>query len=125
MQRIYFWMSALGVALLIAALAALLLPYGVLGMDTLADRQRGWLLTVWTAGVMGICFGGSGLLAAVAPISFRDVAEAGSVPSAIEAYREARERQGPSPFFNFAGWTASTGGFLVLIYFAGWAMIQG
>jgi hypothetical protein len=119
-SRKYFWLTAAAAAIALAALAALLLPYQRLQMESLADRQGGWLLTVWTAGVMAIFFGVSGLLMSVAPVGFRDVHEAGGVLQALAKRRDERERAGDSNFYNFAGWTVSTGGFLVLIYFAAW-----
>lgn len=120
MRPLHFWLTAAGTAALIGALVALFFPFGPLGIETAAERQRAWLLTVWTAGVMAVCFGAAGLLSAVAPIGFRDVAEAGSVLDAIDARREARKRQDAHNFYNFAGWTVSTGGMLLILYFAGW-----
>ncbi len=120
MNRVSFWSSALGVALAMAALSALFLPYEWIGLETQADRMRAWLLTLWTAGVMGICFGVAGLLSGIAPIGVRDVAEAGSVAGAVQARREAVRRQGAADFYNFAGWTVAAGAILILIYFAAW-----
>lgn len=119
MNRRTFWLTAPVAAGVFAALAAIALPYGMLGLDSEAERIRGWLLTVWTAGVLAICFGASGLLGGLLPITFRDVAEAGSVGAAIDARRDAR-RSESSPFYNFAGWLVTTGAFLLLVYFAGW-----
>src|SRR5688572_6976453 len=102
MSRVYFWGSALGVALAVAGLSALALPYEWIGLETTADRTRAWLLTVWTAGMMAICFGVAGLLSGITPIGIRDVVEAGSVSSAVETRRETIRRQGAADFFNFA-----------------------
>jgi hypothetical protein len=124
LKRIYFWLSAAGVAGATAGAIALLFPYGPLGIEGAAERQRAFLLTVWTTGVLAICFGGTGLLALHSPISFRDVAEAGSVSAAIDTHRELRDRRGESPFFNFAGWTVTTGGMLILIYFVALVGLQ-
>jgi hypothetical protein len=123
MNQKRFWISAIGGAVVFAALMALLFPYRSLGMTTLPEMQRAWLLTVFTGGVMAICFGVSGLLSAVSPVTFSEVHDAGSVTAALDARREAR-RQLASPFYNFAGWTVSTGIFLILIYFAGWISLR-
>jgi hypothetical protein len=120
-----FWVTALVAAVALALALRFLFPYGALGIDGLVERDRAWLLTLWTSGVMAICFGASGLLAAFTPIGFKDVAEAGSVVAAVSARREAAERQGGVGFYNFAGWTISAGAFLVLLYFAAWIVIGG
>ncbi|MEX0912223.1 MAG: hypothetical protein WD737_01225 [Gemmatimonadota bacterium] len=120
MRPRYFWTTSLVGALVFAAAAALLFPYGPLQIDTTAGREQAWLLTLWTAGVMAICFGASGLLASFAPLGFRDVADAGSVRAAVEARQEERSRQGSNTFYNFAGWTVSMGFWLVIVYFIGW-----
>jgi hypothetical protein len=118
-----FWPTALLAAVVIAGLLAVAFPYGSLGIETLADRQRAWLLTVWTVGVMAICFGVTGLLAVLSPISFRDISESVSVTAAIDAHREVRRQHSSSRFFNGAGWTVTTGFFLLLFYFGGWFII--
>ena len=119
MNRGRFWLTAAAAALVIAAAAAWLFPYGALGLDSEADRQRGFLLTLWTFGVLAICFGSSGLLGAIAPLGFRDVAEHGSIQAALEAKQEAA-RQGGSAFYNFAGWLVTAGAGLIVIYFVAW-----
>ncbi len=119
MSPLRFWLTSLLAAATVTGAAALLLPYEMLAADSDPERHRLWLLTLWTAGVMAICFGGAGLIAAVAPLGFRDVAETGSVSAAVEARREARKRDS-HPFYNFAGWTLATGGWLIVIYFVAW-----
>ena len=119
MSRGRFWGSVAGAALVIAALLNFLFPYGLLGAETEADRQRLWLLMLWTSGVLAICFGSAGLLNAFSAIGFRDVAEHGSLNAAVEAKRESIRGAG-SGFYNFAGWTVSMGLALVLIYFVVW-----
>ncbi len=99
--------------------AAWLFPYGALDIEPGPERHSAWLLTLWTTGVMCICFGGAALLSSVVPIGIRDVAEAGSVSAAHEARRS--QSSGPSPFFNFGGWLLTTGSFLLMIYFAAWS----
>jgi len=118
-RRTYFWASAVCASVAFAAIVALLFPYSALGYDSIAEMRRAWLLTVFTGGAMAICFGFSGLLSTIAPVTFADVAQAGSVPAALSA-QEERKNQEDDPFYNFAGWTVSTGVLLILIYFAGW-----
>jgi hypothetical protein len=115
-----FWGTAFLAALGFAFAVAFLMPYGLLAAETSADRLRIWLLTLWTAGVMAICFGSAGLISALAPLGFREVAEVGSVSAAVEARREEHRKAGGTPFYNFAGWTLITGVCLILLYFAAW-----
>lgn len=118
MKRHQFWGSALLAALAFGAFLGLAFPFAVLGLETAAERHQTWLLTLWTSGVMAICFGASGLLTAITPVGFKDVVDAGSVLGALELRRS--ERQSGSPFYNFAGWTVATGAFLILFYFVVW-----
>ena len=119
-----FWGSAALAAAACAALAPYLIPFGALGLETTADRERAWLLTVFTAGVMALLFGGSGALGAFNFLSFRDVAEAGSVLKAKEEKRKARTA-GTVPYTrNFALWLVATGVFLIAIYFALWQALR-
>lgn len=122
MKPAYFWGSAILVAVAFGGLVGFVFPFEAVGLETAADRRRGWLLIVWTAGVLALCFGATGLLGALTPIGFRDVAEAGSVPAAIAAHRDSRRQMEVSRFYNFAGWTVSVGTLLILIYFAGWLL---
>ena len=119
MKPVTFWATSAATAAAVGGLVAIAFPFAALGLDTLDERQRAWLLTVWTAGVLAICFGVTGLLGGIHPLGFRDVAEAGSVAAAIEARREAN-KQRDRVFYNFAGWTVVTGGFLLLVYVIGW-----
>ena len=123
MRPAYFWASSAATAAAMGALAAIAFPFGALGLETVDERQRAWLLTVWTCGIMAVCFGVTGLLGGLNPIGVRDVAEAGSVRAAVDARREANRKREKS-FYNFAGWTVSTGGFLLLVYFAGWLALS-
>ena len=109
-----FWGSA------VAALAAWLLPYRALGLDSAALRWQAWLLTVWTAGVIAICFGLAGLVGYGAPLGVREVAEAGSLTGAMEARRLARRGTGARG--GLAGWLIATGAALVGIYFVAWSL---
>ncbi len=118
-----FWAISLLVAAALGALLAVAFPYGPLGIESVADRQRAWLLSVWTAGVMAICFGATGLMAVLSPISFRDISESTSVTAAIDAHREVRRQHSSSRFYNAAGLTVATGFCLLLVYFAGWLII--
>ena len=114
-----FWLTSFGVAAAAAILLAVAFPYGLLGFDSEGDRLRIWLLCLWTLGMLAICFGGAGLLNAFSGVGFRDVSEAGSLEVAVATKKDSL-RQGGSGFYNFAGWTVSTGGFLVLVYFLAW-----
>ena len=120
-----FWLTSPAAAIALSALVALLLPYGMIGAETTTERQHAWLLTTFTMGVMAVCFGAASLLAgAYSPVTVRDVDEAGDVLAALAARRESRERlRSTSMFYNFAGWTIVTGGFLLLVYFAGWLIL--
>jgi hypothetical protein len=115
-----FWLTAVLAALGFGGLVTIALPYDALGLATPVDRERAWLLTVWTAGVMAICFGVAGLVSAVSPIGVREIAESGSVLDAINAQRDSRQQRAAAPFYNFAGWMTMTGVFLLAVYFAGW-----
>ncbi|MEX2583786.1 MAG: hypothetical protein WD766_10960 [Gemmatimonadota bacterium] len=115
-----FWTSSMLVALTFAGLSSLLMPYEALGIDTGPDRQQTWLLTLWTSGVMAICFGVAGLLTNISPLGFRDVHDSGSVTAALDARREESQRQRASGIYNFAGWTIVTGAALILVYFGAW-----
>ena len=119
-----FWGSAALAAGAFAALAPHLLPFGALGIVTAADRERAWLLTVFCAGVMALLFGGSGALGAFNFLTFRDVAEAGSVLKAKEERRKAGKAEAIPYTRNFALWVVATGAFLVAIYFALWLALR-
>ncbi len=118
-----FWLSTVLVAVAFGGLVAVAFPYGALDLESAAQRERAWLLTVWTAGVMAICFGVAGLVSAVSPIGVREIAESRSVLDAINAQRDIRRQRESEPFYNFAGWTTMTGVFLLVVYFAGWLVI--
>lgn len=119
-----FWGAALGVAAAWSVLTSAFFPYDALGLDTGSERSRAWLLTLWTSGVMAICFGLAGLLGYAAPLGFKEVAEAGSLTQAIEARRQARRTTG-SIYRNFAWWLIVTGAFLIGIYFLVWGLTHG
>lgn len=114
-----FWLAAIGVAGGWAVASAFLFPYGMLDLETDAERSRVWLLLLWTSGVMAVCFGAAGLLGYGGPIGFREVAEAGSLTRALAARRSAR-RVSTSFHANFAWWLIVTGILLIGIYFMAW-----
>ncbi|HEX2187482.1 MAG TPA: hypothetical protein VHG51_01230 [Longimicrobiaceae bacterium] len=114
-----FWVWAFGVAGAVAGAAALLMPYGTLGLATAAERERAWLLTVWTAGVMAVLFGLTARIG-MRGVGVRDVADAGSVRAAIEERRRA-QRADAGPALDL--WLIATGGILIGIYFAGWLVL--
>lgn len=120
-KALRFWMSAVLAAGGWAVITSFLLPYDALGLDTGADRGRAWLLTLWTSGVMGICFGLAGILGYSAPLGYREVAEAGSLTQAMEARRRAKHARG-SLHTNFAWWLTVTGAMLIGIYFLAWGI---
>lgn len=120
-----FWGTAFCVAAGFALLAALVLPFEALGQTTLQERERAWLLTVWTGGVLAILFGLSALLGGFSGLGFREVLEAGSVRGAIDTHRRALTRWGGADFHrSFAWWVISTGGLLIGIYFAAWLILK-
>ncbi len=115
-----FWGWAVGAALVFAALAALLLPYGALGLRTPPERERASLLTVWTAGVMAVLFGLTARIGGLGGIGWREVEEAGSVREAIEA----RRRSESAELTRRADlWVIAFGCALIAIYFAGWLVL--
>jgi amino acid transporter len=119
-----FWGSALAVAVTFAALAAAFLPYESLRLNTAAERERAWLLTVWTGGVISVLFGLSARLGAFTGVGFREVMEAGSVRQAVEMHRE-RTKPTDSDFArNFDGWLMTTGGMMIAIYFVAWLALR-
>lgn len=115
-----FWGSAAGAAVAFSAAAALLFPYGALGLETPAERERAWLLTVWTAGAFALLFGLTARLGGLRGIGAREVREAGSVFKAVEARRRAESADLPH---RFDLWIVATGGILVGIYFLGWLVL--
>lgn len=119
-----FWGSALAVAVVFAAAAAAFLPYDSLRLHTAAERERAWLLTLWTGGAMAILFGLSARLGGFTGIGFREVMEAGSVRQAAELHRERAKAPGPSFVGGFDGWLITTGAMLLAIYFAGWLVLR-
>ena len=119
MSRARFWSAAILAPLAFAVATYWLIPYASLGLDGAGDRDRVWLLTLWTAGVMAICFGSAGILSSITPLGFRDVAEAGSLLAAREARREGHRNRSMG-IYNFAGWTVIAGAMLLVIYFIAW-----
>lgn len=120
-----FWGTTIAVTGGFAVFSALLLPFDSLGLGTVEERQRAWLLTLWTTGVMGILFGVSSLLGAFAGVGVREVFEAGSVTEAARVHRQTRAGEGGVPFHrNFGWWLVTVGGLLILTYFAAWLMLK-
>lgn len=120
-----FWGTALGIAAGVAAAAALFLPYEALRLQTLEERERAWLLTVWVAGVLAILFGLTSVLGGFGGIGAREVVEAGSVRGAVEAHRTAARAAGAPEFHgHFGWWLIATGALLVGIYFAAWLALR-
>ncbi len=114
-----FWGWAVGAAAAVAIAAALFLPYETLGLRTVAERERAWLLTVWTAGVMAVLFGAAARLARPV-IGIRDVLDAGSLRAALEVRRRAGRSEAGA---GFDLWLVVTGMILIAIYFGGWLLL--
>lgn len=112
-----FWGSALGAAAAVAALATLVPLYPALRLTTADERERAWLLTVWTVGVLGILFGLASRLSTGRSLGVREVAEAQSLPEAVEQDRRAGRATSEG---RFDLWAVATGLILVGIYFLGW-----
>lgn len=119
-----FWLSAVAVAAGWAVMSSVIFPYEALGLETGEERARVWMLTLWTSGVMAICFGAAGILGYSGPLGFKEVAEAGSLTQALEARRKSRGREG-ALYSNFAGWLIVTGAILIGIYFLVLGLIHG
>ena len=118
-----FWGSAAGVSIAFAALVPALFPFRALGLDPAADRERIWLLTVFTAGVMLGLFGLSGWIGGRRAVGMRDIVEAGGARQAME--RAARGDDPPAAGYtsNAAAWCIVTGVLLLVIYFALYAAL--
>ena len=95
------------------------MPYEAIGLRTEPERERAWLLTVWTAGVLAVLFGATARIGRRG-VGFRDVVDAGSVRGAVEA-RQRAARAGAGEMLDV--WLVATGGILVGIYFAGWLLL--
>ena len=123
-EAVRFWVAAALAAGGWAVACSTLFPYEALGLETGAERGRVWLLTLWTSGVMAICFGVAGILGYAGPLGFKEVADAGSLTQAMEARRRARRGVG-SLHRNFAWWLIVTGAMLIGIYFLAWGFAYG
>lgn len=120
-----FWGSAAGVSIVFAALVPVLFPFRAIGLDPAADRERVWLLCVFTAGVMLALFGLSAWLGGRRAVGMRDVVEA---HGAVQALERVRDRGGESEADrdytrNAAVWCIVTGGLLLVVYFALYAAL--
>lgn len=119
-----FWGSAALVSIGYAALAPLLFPYGLIGLDRAVDRDRVWLLVVFCTGVMLLLFGLSALGGGFRGMGLREVIEAGGVRQALERERSGKRDDGTSYTQNFAWWCVATGALLLVIYFALFAALR-
>lgn len=120
-----FWASAVAVALAVAVFCALLLPFSAIGLETRAERQRAWLLTLWTCGVMAALFGASALLGAFSGLGLREVLDAGSVKGARDARNRAMDGTKPGFHHSFGWWLVSVGLLLIATYFAALTVLNG
>lgn len=114
-----FWMLAFAAAAGVGVAALLMVWLGPLGLEARADRERGWLLIVGTAGVLAVLFGTASWLGGPRRIGLRDVVAAGSVTKALEARRITERAQGP----RFELWTVAFGLVLIAMYFVGWIIL--
>ena len=117
-----FWGSAALLSIGYAALVPLLFPYGLIGLDRAADRDRVWLLMVFITGVMFLLFGLSALIG-FRGVGLREVIEAGGARQALERHR-AGKTDDTSYTRNFAWWCVATGALMVVIYFALFAALR-
>lgn len=123
-KPIVFWTSAALIAAAFAVLAPLVLPYDALRLVSEADRERAWLLTVFTGGVMAVLFGVSSLISGPRAVTMRDVAEAGGVVQARELWRRAHAADaGRVLELNFGVWLVAAGVFSLAIYFVLWRIV--
>jgi hypothetical protein len=118
-----FWGSAVLAAAAFAALVPLLFPFRGLGLDPAAERTRIWLLVVFTAGVMAVLLGASGL-AGTRLLGLRDVLDAKSATLAIERHRQARVGMQGRGWRNAGGWAVAAGASLIAIYFVLWMVLD-
>lgn len=112
-----FWASAAAASIGFAALVPI--PIALSPAD---DRQRIWLLTVFTAGVMLALFGLAALISGRRSVGFRDIMDAGGVRQAIS--RAGQDGVENPPYTrNAAVWCVVTGILLIVVYFAGWTAL--
>jgi hypothetical protein len=122
---VVFWGSAGVVAVLIAVLSAAFFPFGALGLDTPAERERVFLLILWVGGVMSILLGLTSVFGGLGGIGFRDVVEAGSVQNAREVRKRSTRRWGEEEFHrSFDWWMICTGLLLIVLYFIAWFVLR-
>jgi hypothetical protein len=117
-----FVASAVLAAGAFAGATAWLFPYRALRLDSPELRWNAWLLTLWTAGVLALCFGAAGLRGPGTPLGGRDVAHAGSLGDALRERHLSRSARAGA---NFATWLLAVGAALVAIYFAAWTVGRG
>jgi hypothetical protein len=118
-----FWASAAAVAIVFPALVPVLFPFRALGMDRALERDHVWLLMVFTAGVMMVLFGASGLIAGKRSVGVRDVVDAGGVRQALDRASEREERRADYTH-NAAVWTIVTGAMLLAAYIVLWVALR-
>jgi hypothetical protein len=115
-----FWGSAAAVSIAFAALAPVLFPFRAIGLDPAVDRERIWLLVVFTASMMLVLFGLSAWLGGRRAVGMRDVVEARGALRAMERVRDRGDESGTDRDYtrNAAAWCIVTGALLLVIYFA-------
>ncbi len=113
-----FWGSAAGVSIAFAALVPLLFPFRAIGLDPAVDRERIWLLCVFTLAVLLVLFGAGAWIGGRRSVGLRDVADAGGVRQALERARASGPEEEGRYTRNAALWCVVTGVLLLIIYFA-------
>lgn len=118
-----FWGSAAGVSIAFAALVPLLFPFRAIGLDPAVDRERIWLLCVFTLGVLLVLFGSGAWISGRRSVTLRDVVDAGGVPRALDRANATAPSDETRYTQNAAAWCAVTGVLLLMVYFALYAAL--
>ena len=112
-----FWGSAAGVSIAFAALVPLVFPFRAIGLDPAVDRERIWLLCVFTLGVLLVLFGSGAWIGGRRSVTLRDVVDAGGVSQALNRANNATPQDETGYTQNAATWCVVTGVLLLMIYF--------
>lgn len=112
-----FWGSAAGVSIAFAALVPLLFPFRAIGLDPAVDRERIWLLCVFTTGVLLILFGSGAWISGRRSVTLRDVVDAGGVSQALHRANASKPQDETRYTQNAATWCVVTGVLMLMIYF--------
>lgn len=119
-----FWGTAAGVSIAFAAVVPVLFPFRTIGLDPAVDRERIWLLCVFTMALMLMTFGLSALGGGLRRIGVGDVLAAGGVREARARMELGTRGQSEGYTRNFAAWCIATGALLMIIYFVLYAALE-